>query len=148
MTFRIVRRAALVTSLGFLLVACDGSSSPTAPVITAPPPAETVTEMFSGSLELGTTSCHGFSQVALGDVRLTITSLMPLETLTIGMGIGRPDEAVETGCALFASDNSVRLNEVLTSNGNDVGDYCVCLFDVGNIFADQVVSYTVDVEHT
>jgi len=148
MTLRIKWVACLLIALGTLQVGCDGNSSPTAVVVEELPPAETIAEEFSGTIALGTTSCHFFSQVALGDVRLSVTGLMPLETLTIGMGIGTADEAQETGCALFARDNSVRLGDVLTSNSNDVGDYCVCVFDVGNIFAEAIVSYTVDVEHT
>ena len=70
MTLRIKWVACLLIALGTLQVGCDGNSSPTAVVVEELPPAETIAEEFSGTIALGTTSCHFFSQVALGDVRL------------------------------------------------------------------------------
>lgn len=146
-SLRVFSTLALVLLLGTSLPGCDGDS-PTTITIEQRPEADKVTEMFAGSISLDSTSCHNFTQIAFGDVQLTIKSLEPLGTLTVGMGIGQADETQETGCALFATDNNVRVDESLTSSSNDVGEYCTCVYDVGNIFPDVTVSYTVEVEHT
>lgn len=134
-----------------LMVCLTGASckkdkrTPTTPVDTPPPP--TVIEMFSGAIALGETSCNLFEVMETGDVTMKLTELAPLGTLTVGVGVGTEDSSVDTGCSLFASDRSVRVLEKLVSGGLNPGVYCVCVFDVGNIFPDQTVTYTVEVEH-
>jgi hypothetical protein len=130
------------------LAACDDSTSPTEPT-TEEEEVEvaTVTETFDGSLRLGETSCHDFVTTEVGDVELTITDLEPLGTLTLGMGVGVPDEAATSGCSLFAADQSVRLGDILLSSQLAVAEYCLCVYDVGNIFAGETVTYSIDVTH-
>lgn len=136
-----------VLFVGIVSVACDGSNdTPTDPVVDDPV-VETITDTFMGTLMLETTSCHTFSLGQTGDIDMTVTALEPLVTLTIGMGVGLADDAQETGCAQFAADGSVRLNDVLQTTAATTADHCVCVFDVGNIFADETVTYTVEVTH-
>ena len=143
-----LQRFALVGTLSLWLLACDDSSSPTAPVEEEEVvEVETLTESFSGTLALGETSCHDFSTLQLGDIDMTITSLAPLDTLTVGMGIGTEDSESAEGCAIFASDSSVRVGDVLRSVQLAAGEYCLCVFDVGNIFASETVSYSAEVTH-
>lgn len=143
-----LQRLALVWLLSLSLLACDDSSSPTEPVEEEEVvEVETFTESFSGTLQLGGTSCHDFSTLQLGDVDMTITSLSPLDTLTVGMGIGTKDSESTEGCAIFASDSSVRVGDVLRSVQLAVSEYCLCVFDVGNIFPSETVTYVVEVTH-
>jgi len=136
----------LAVTLCVTAAACNKDPrTPTEPVDPTPPP--TVVEMFTGDISLGETSCHPFEVVETGDAQMKLTDLAPLETLTVGVGIGNEDTADETGCSLFASDRSVRVLETLVSAALGPGTYCVCVFDVGNIFPDQTVTYTVEVEH-
>ncbi len=127
-------------------VGCD-DNSPTDPIIEEPEPVPTVTDTFMGSFGLGETSCQLFTSANPGPAEITITSLAPLATLTVGVGIGVDDGDPETACAYFAQDSSVRVNETLLSQLGEVTTYCVCVFDVGNVFPDQTVDYTLTVEH-
>ena len=107
----------------------------------------TTTETFAGDLVLGGISCHFFEVAQLGPAEMSITSLAPLETLTLGLGVGLPDEAAESGCTLVVTDRSVRKDETFLATLATPGTNCVCVFDVGNIFEDVTVTYTLDIEH-
>ncbi len=144
---KLLSRFGLVFLIAILAMAgCDDDDSPTAPIVDPVEPP-TVTITFAGSIAQGTTGCHDFNVPAVGAVQLSITELQPLETLTVGMGAGFVDDTVETGCALFATDRSVKLNDVLQTTVGAPDNFCVCVFDVGNIFPDQTVTYTVSVTH-
>ena len=129
----------LVTLLLLLGAACNDDNKPE--------PVPTVTETFDGDLALGESSCHFFDVTQPGPVTMSITALAPLETLTLGLGIGLPDDTAETGCGLTVTDTSVRKDESFLASVSLVGQHCVCIFDVGNIFVDQTVTYTLDVDH-
>ena len=146
-----MKKHSLLATLIFLLllgIGCnnnDGPSTPTAPE--EPEPIPTTTDTFMGALGLGGSSCHFFDVAQVGPVTMSITALAPLETLTLGLGLGLPDDTAETGCALIVTDTSVRKDESFLASVTGAGGHCVCVFDVGNIFADQNVTYTLDVEH-
>ena len=145
-----MRKLSVFAVLVLLVVAtlgCDDNDSPTAPVVEEPAPVPTVTDTYTGELRLGETSCHVFNAVNPGDSQLMIVSLEPLPTLTVGLGLGIDDGDPETACSFFATDRSVRVGETLLSRLTSTGDHCVCILDVGNIFADQTVIYTLQVEH-
>lgn len=126
-------------------MACNDDDSPSAPEPEPEPP--TVTETFQGDIEQAETSCHDFTLMEDGDVTLEIRDLQPLSTLTVGLGIGQPDSSLATGCALFVQDNSVRVNQTLLAANLLAGDFCACIFDVGNIFPGETVTYTFEVTH-
>lgn len=125
--------------------ACSTRDRPTAPEPEPDPP--TTTETFMGDIDQNESSCHSFTLVADGDVTLLITSLQPLPTLTVGLGLGQPDTAAATGCSLFVQDDNVRTNQSLLASNLQAGDYCSCIFDVGNIFPGETVTYSFDVTH-
>lgn len=127
-------------------IGCSDNDSPTAPV-EEPEPVPMVTDTFGGNLALGETSCHVFTAVNVGNAEMKITELTPLSTLTLGLGLGRDDGDDTTPCSYFASDQSVRIGNTLQSQLIELGDYCVCIFDVGNVFPDQTVAYTIEVVH-
>lgn len=141
MSHWITRLALSLLLLGF--VACDEDD----PVAIEPPElAPRMTETFTGSIEQLGTSVHLFSIAGRNDTEIKITALEPLNTLTIGLGVGTSDDGGET-CALLAQDRSVRVGETLLVSSLAVGSYCVAVFDVGNIFPDQTVDYTIEVLH-
>lgn len=137
---------AMAIVIVILAAGCDEDELPTAPVDDTPP-APTITETFSGSFGQNGTSQHVFTVVARGDITLEITSLEPVATLTVGMSLGRFDAAAEQPCSVFASDNRVVVGSVLLSSNREPGEYCVNIGDVGNVFPDATVTYTVDVTH-
>ncbi len=139
----------IVAALAVLLMtACSSSddSTPTDPDDGGD--VEIVTETFAGSLILDGTSCHDFEVTQTGDITMILTAIGPLETLTLGIGIGVPPaEGVEEECTFIAQDQSVRRLEALLTSNRSPGPHCVCVFDVGNIFPDITVTYSLDVSH-
>lgn len=138
--------AASALLLAVALLACDGSS-PTEVIIEEEVEVETVIESFSGTIGQDEISCHSFVTTLDGDINLTLTDLQPLETLTVGLSFGRPDSEDAALCVTEAQDNSVRLLETLLSPDRAADEYCACVFDVGNIFPSETVTYVLDVEH-
>lgn len=102
-------------------------------------------ESFTGAFGMGETACHDVTAGGEGSIEMTLLELEPLNTLTVGMGVGTPGSA--GGCELFAEDQDVGAGDILLADEIDPGPYCVCVFDVGNIFAGQTTSYDVRVEH-
>lgn len=135
--------AALV---GLALAGCsDDKKNPTQPEEEIQVP--TVTEVFRGQVQQFGSDCNEFSMANGGTIELQITELEPLQTITMGLSLGQVDPTVPTGCATFADDNSVRLRQTFASAGLAAGDYCTCVFDVGNIFPGATVDYTLEVTH-
>ena len=108
-----------------LVVDCSGSGTPTNPVEEVPEPPRS-TETFAGTFEQNGNSQHQFTVVATGNIEMTITSLEPVATLTVGLGVGNFDATADPPCFIFASDNRVVAGAVLLSSGQPPGEYCLC----------------------
>ena len=135
----------LVTVLG--VGGCsDDDEGPTSPSPT-PTPAPTVSETFTGSLVTSGANSHNFTVTANGETRVRLTAIEPLNTLSLGVGIGTVDNTLTPPCRVFGQDTSARLNEDFLTSGLASGPYCVVVRDVGNIFPGVTVSYEVRVTH-
>ncbi len=142
------RAAAWLSALVLILavIGCSDDPAPTAPE-EEPMDVPRVTETFEGMFGMDENSEHQFTVTQTGDVSMKITSLEPVPTLTVGMGIGVWDAASDPACAIFASDGRVVVNAELVSARVEPGEYCVRVGDVGNVFPDAIVTYTVEVTH-
>ncbi|MEM9407142.1 MAG: hypothetical protein AAGA81_13975 [Acidobacteriota bacterium] len=143
-----LRRLALLALLlpVLVLAACDDDDDP---IVDDGPTEElpTVTVTVTGSFGQNATSTHDFTAIASGFARMTVTELGPVETVTIGLGLGQRDD--EGNCVLLASDRSVTILDSFLSQGTVAESaYCVSVFDVGNLFPGNVVEYTMTIEHT
>lgn len=147
---KIAKNSACVLSAVLVLatLACSDNKkkSPTDPV-DPEAPIETVTSRFSGQLPQLGEVCHFFMTAAAGEITAGIVELKPLSSLTVGLSLGRPADIDPSICSIIGEDRSARINETFLSANNPAGEYCVCIFDVGNIFPGEVVTYKIDVEH-
>jgi hypothetical protein len=142
------RSMVLGAVLCFALLGACSSDKVKAPTDPEPiDPAETITESFSGEFSQGERTCHGFSLSVPGSITLELTKLEPLGSLTVGLGVGQPNATALDTCDLVAQDNTVRVGELFSSEGLPAGNFCVCVFDVGNIFPGVVIGYTVEATH-
>lgn len=135
--------AALLLALGIGSGACsDNSNNPAAPE--PAPEVPTVVVEYTGNIEQLETDCNEFTLADGGDIQMQITDLQPLSTITMGLALGEPDAAQEENCFPFAEDRSVLLLELFTSADLAPGDYCICIFDVGNIFFGESIDYILE----
>lgn len=117
--------AALVTS-----IACGGTT-PTEP--TAPAPVyELKTSTFPGTLQTGGAVGFPFTVVNPGAISLSIAELAPVSTLTMGLALGSWDAAASS-CTQQLSTNTATLNVVFSANPSAPGEFCVGIFDIGNV---------------
>jgi hypothetical protein len=137
-----MRHFIAASGLAALLVAV-GCSSPTAPTGSAP---ATVTDTFTSTLAQQSSNTSQFVVNATGDVTITLTSVSPLATMSLGVGIMTSDG---TNCLTTISFNTdARANGVAALFGTAVkGNYCVRVYDNGNIPTSTTANYTVTVEH-
>jgi hypothetical protein len=132
--------AAAVALLGS--IAC-GATTPTEP--SAPAPVyELKTETFAGNVKAGGTTAFPFTVVNPGEIHVAITALGPVSTLTMGIAMGYWD-AVASTCAQQLSTPDATINVAYAANPPAPGEYCVGIFDTGNV---QVSSdFTLTVTH-
>jgi len=144
-----LRTTLTMASLLMLLitVGCSDDDSPTAPTDEPPVEVPTVTETFQGTVAQTGTSSHNFMVANAGTITFGLSELQPLATITMGLGVGNPSESDPEQCALFARDNAVRAGQTLQATATTAAAYCVSVFDVGNVFPDQQISYTLTVTH-
>ena len=119
--------AALVAS-----IACG--STPTEPTDPPAPVYELKTSTFTGKLTTGGAAGFPFTVVNPGDISLSITELAPVNTLTMGLVLGAWDAVASTFQAVFGGIISTAVvNAVFAASPSAAGEYCVGIFDVGNI---------------
>jgi hypothetical protein len=125
------------------LLAFVGCASPAAPTTSAPP---TVTDTFSSTLAQQSSNTHQFVVNATGQVTITLATVSPLATMSLGIGIMTSDG---TNCLTTMSFNTdARADGVAALLGTATkGNYCVRVYDNGNIPTSTTTSYTVTVEH-
>jgi len=124
------------------LSACGGTST-TAPSPT-PSPA-TTTDMFSGSLTQLGSDVHIFAVGANGSVEVSLTAVTPLSTMSLGIAVASSDG---TNClAQITQNTDARTGSVALKGTATTGNYCVRVYDSGNIPTDTDVTYTVQVAH-
>ncbi len=134
--YRLLRRhtativaLALVTSA---ISACGSTAAPSAPV----------TETLSGILVPTALSYSVITASGGGDISITLVSLSPLSTITVGVGIG---VTTSNGCALQYSQENFKVGTVWNTSLSGKGLYCVAIYDIGQTA--QNVNYTLKVTH-
>jgi len=128
-----------ILATAIALAGCGDTPSPTAasPV--------TTTETFSSTVVKGGSAVHSFSVSATGSVTVTLTSVSPLSTMSLGVGIGTWDG---TTCGTSMSTNTdARSGATALTGTAATGSYCVRVYDSGNVPTDWTVEYTIEVVH-
>jgi hypothetical protein len=142
-------RLALSIVSMFWLAACGSSSSGstlTAPTATSS--ATLATDTFTGSVDQNGTVIYPFTVTSAGYALLAgYTSISPSTVAALGLGIGSWDATTST-CSLNVSQNDTgRSGSTALSGTPNNGNYCLRIYDAGNIPAGVTASYTVQVQH-
>jgi hypothetical protein len=118
--------------LVLLLLTTACGSSPTSPTTTTSPTSES----WSTAITPGGTASRTFTASSAGTVTVTLAAT----TVPLGFGVGVPGTS---GCRLSAS--RVDVAGATLSVSVDQGDYCVQVYDMGNLAAQS--SFTLLVTH-
>ncbi len=144
---RIVLRGAFPVLLPLVLAlsagACDSSSGTTTTTPTTPTTAST-TETFSDTIRHGGSKTHPFAETTAGTVTIGLTSVGPLSTMSLGVSIGTWGDP---NCSPVTKNENARAGQTAISGTAAAGNYCIQVYDSGNIPSDWVVTYTVQVVH-
>ncbi|MCX6538615.1 MAG: hypothetical protein NT151_06760 [Acidobacteria bacterium] len=137
----------LTMAVSVLSAACGGGTTAaaltTAATLTAPTPVST-TETYSGTLAQTGVDTYPFAATVTGAMTIGLTAVGPLATLSIGVGIGTWDG---TTCTLIAKNDNSKAGLVALSGTAVAGNFCVQVYDSGNIPDSTSVTYTVQVVH-
>jgi len=127
--------AVACASLVFLVGACGSSSSPTA----TPTAAPNVTDTFNGTLAQGGSASYNFTLASDGTITVTLVSLSPQSTITMGMGLGTPGT---TGCVVASTQENVKVGVPLQTTLS-AGPYCLTFYDLGNMIGANAYTLTI-----
>jgi hypothetical protein len=108
---------------------------------TVTPDANRMTETFTGTLSSKGSGVHPVTVTSNGNLDLTLVSLAPDTTITVGLGVGQP---TTQGCSLLSTNESARVATVVNGSVTP-GSYCVAVYDIGNV--KDPLTYTLTVVH-
>jgi len=132
-----------LSALALAAVAGCGAASTSTP--TSPTAPATATDTFSGTLAQSGTVTHIFAVAANGTVEISLTSVAPLATMSLGVGVATSDG---TSClAAISQTADARSGSIALKGTAAVGNYCVRVYDSGNIPTATDVTYTLQVTH-
>jgi hypothetical protein len=127
---------------GLLSVACDNSGSTNTTAATTVAPAS-VTDNFSGTLQVGATNTHTFNVSQVGTLTATLTAVGPPATVFVGFAVGTYSG---TTCTLAATINTqASATPQLSGTASVTGQWCIQVSDIGNLSAPA--TYTITVAH-
>jgi len=86
-----------------------------------------------------------FTVTTAGAVTIGLTSVAPLTTMALGVGIGTWDGT--TCSASVTKNDNARAGVTALSGTATPGNYCVNVYDSGNIPDGWTVSFTLQVSH-
>lgn len=133
-------RLMIVAAAAAATVGCGAAATPTTPTAAA-----TTTEVFSGTLAQLGSATQVFAVSATGTVDITLTSVAPLTTMALGLGIQTSDG---TSCLTTITQNDNARSGATALKGTvAAGHYCVRLYDSGNIPVSGSADYTIQIVH-
>ncbi len=149
-----IRRLLLLPISALLMFASSACSDSSDSTLTLPTTTTTTTtatvstETFSGAVSQNGSSIHSFTVKSGGYTLMAgFTSLDPAAVTALGLGIGAWDATTST-CGLNLSQNDTgRSGSTAVSGTAGAGNYCVRVYDGGNVPAGVAVSYTLQVQH-
>jgi hypothetical protein len=133
-------------SILFTLLLCSAACASNNTTSTTAPTPATTTETFSGTVGPLATTGNPFVVSAAGPVTIELTSVVPLATMALGVGVATWDGTACGTTAITKNDNARAGTTALTGTAT-AGNYCVTVYDSGNVPADWTVSFSVQVVH-
>ena len=129
----------LLLPVAILSIACSGEIDN---IPTTPDPV-TVTETFTGSININGAATHNVFTTATGLVTATLTSLGENPPAKVGFSLGTLSGS--TCSQILTNDNAVVTSVITGTVATLNGSLCVRVYDVGALT--ESVSYTITVTH-
>jgi len=105
-------------------------------------PSPTVTDTFTGNININGAATHTFTVSAIGTVVVTLSGVTPDATVVTGFSLGTWNGS---SCqTVIAKDDAVQGN-VLTGSVSGPGLLCARIYDVGKL--PDTIGYTLTVVH-
>ncbi len=140
---RVVLLGTLVATGSVFSLGCNNGTS--TPVTPAAPTVVATTETFSGTIQqLGTATFTFAVALANGTVSVGLTSVGPLSTMALGVGIGTWDGAT---CTSITKNDNSKAGLTALSGIAAAGNYCVQVYDSGNIPDSSSATFSLQVIH-
>ncbi len=136
---RAFKFVALALPLLLTAAACDSAIDN----IPLTPDPVTVTETFSGSVNINGAATHSFFTTATGAVTATLISLGENPPEQVGFSLGTL--AGSTCSIVLANDKAIVTSVIVGAVTTLQGSLCVRIYDVGSLT--QSVPYEIKVEH-
>jgi hypothetical protein len=138
----------LLAALTLASSACSNSSDSSLTLPSTTTAATSSTETFTGFIAQNGTAIQPFVVKSGGYTLMAgYTSLDPSSVAALGLGIGAWDASTST-CGLNLTQNDAGRSGSTAVNGTaGAGNYCVRVYDGGNLAAGVTVSYTLQVQH-
>ena len=136
------RSPSIVLTLFLFTSACASGSSP---ATTAPTPV-TTTDTFSGTVGQLATTGNPFAVSTDGPVTIALTGVEPLATMALGVGV-TTWAGDACGTTMISKNDNARAGVTALSGTATPGNYCVTVYDSGNVPEGWTVSFSVDVVH-
>ncbi|MDP2319119.1 MAG: hypothetical protein Q8O42_07275 [Acidobacteriota bacterium] len=125
-----------------LLLAVSACDSVLDNIPTTPDPV-TVTETFTGTININGAATHTFFTSATGAVTATLTSLGENPPEQVGLSVGT---YAGSSCSLLITNDKAVVTSVVTGVVTTLGgSLCVRIYDVGSLT--ESVPYEIRVEH-
>lgn len=148
-----MRRMIGATALAVALVTagCDSTTAPsssTATTTDASVATPTITDVFTGTLEVGSTVFFTFDVIANGTVNATVSSISGAgvpSTVQVRLGLGTIADDGACTASAFSSSAFAGSTAPVTSTFAP-GTYCVSIADVGNLF--RRADFSLSVAHS
>jgi hypothetical protein len=135
--------AVLAVSLaGCGLKDSTATTSTTSPTTTTP-----TTESFTRTFTLGGNGIDSFTVSTAGSITLSLTTVSPLSTMALGVALGTWDSTSLTCGTIIVKNDNARSGVTALTGTATAGNYCVKVYDSGNVPTSWTVSYTVQVVH-
>ena len=134
----------LVIAIALAVAGCTSNTASSATTATTPT-AVTSTDAFSGTVGQSGTTGFPFTVSTTGAVTIGLTSVAPLSTMALGVGIATSD-GTTCGSSISKNDNARSGTSALAGTATS-GSYCVVVYDSGNVPEGWSVSFTVQVVH-
>jgi hypothetical protein len=132
-----------VVFVALLAVTISSSACDNGPTPTLPTPGPTVTDTFSGTVNLNGSITHSFSTGSAGTVTATITTVDPSGAV-LGFQLGTWNTVA---CSAVLSNDLATANSVLSAITQSSASLCVKIHDPNGALTDNSVTYTVTVTH-